>query len=401
MSSLHTRALAWNNLRARTGRSAALIVVVAVLIFLLFGGSLLSANLKAGLSSVSARFGADLVVVPLGYDASMKDLLLKGEPSYFYMDREAAEQLTDIPGVEAVSGQFYLTSTGSACCDLPVQIIGFDPDTDFTIQPWITRSWEADAGEATIIVGSDIELETDRTPTLYDKDYTVTAQLEETGTGLDQAVYLPQGELPALMEAASQLGFQFAGSINPDQSLSAVMIRTAEGYDAETVVHNIRVAIDGLQIVETKQMYSGISQQLVRLMTVADTAGILYLAVTVLILSLVFYLIANERKREFAVLRFLGATRGKLARILLTEAAGLSLLGGVLGVLLASVTLLPASAAFSQWLGLPQLWPEVRQVLLIGVGSLACALLIGPVSSLYTVVRICRDDAYSIFREGE
>ncbi len=39
-----------------------------------------------------------------------------------------------------------------------------------------------------------------------------------------------------------------------------------------------------------------------------------------------------ERRAEFGILRYLGVTSGGVRRVVLTEAAGIGLLGGVLGV---------------------------------------------------------------------
>ena len=56
------------------------------------------------------RLGADLMVVPEGYETQVKDVLLLGEPNYFYMERSAEDIVRNIDGVEKVSAQFYLTS---------------------------------------------------------------------------------------------------------------------------------------------------------------------------------------------------------------------------------------------------------------------------------------------------
>ncbi len=52
------------------------------------------------------------------------------------------------------------------------------------------------------------------------------------------------------------------------------------------------------------------------------------------ILTAAFCLMINERKREFAVLRVAGASRRMLSRMIVSEAAYLSLAGGALGILL-------------------------------------------------------------------
>jgi putative ABC transport system permease protein len=81
---LTSRQLSFYNLRRRPFRTFCLILVVAVLAFTLFGGSILTISLRNGMSSLQQRLGADLMVVPKGYEADMTGVLLRGEPSYFY-----------------------------------------------------------------------------------------------------------------------------------------------------------------------------------------------------------------------------------------------------------------------------------------------------------------------------
>ena len=129
--------LSFINLKRHPLRSGGLIAITAVLAFFAFGGSILSLSLDGGLESISTRLGADIMVVPLGYDKEAEGVILRGEPSYFYFDKSVEKQLAKVEGVEKVTSQFFLTSSNQDCCALPVQFIGFDPDTDFAVQPWI------------------------------------------------------------------------------------------------------------------------------------------------------------------------------------------------------------------------------------------------------------------------
>ena len=92
-----------------------------------------SAKTRIGLNSIKSRFGADLMIVSLGAGSDMENILIRGEPNYFYFDKEFANGIAQIQGVEKASSQFFLTSTSQNCCDIPVQFVGFDPNTDFTV----------------------------------------------------------------------------------------------------------------------------------------------------------------------------------------------------------------------------------------------------------------------------
>ena len=148
---LTIRELSIANLKRKPLRTIGLIIVVTLVAFILFAGGILSVSLGNGLESMKARLGADLMVVPVGYDKGVEGILLKGEPAYFYFDRAVEQELKKIEGVESVSSQFYLTSLNQDCCSVPVQFVGFDPETDFSVQPWICESYSREVrdGELT------------------------------------------------------------------------------------------------------------------------------------------------------------------------------------------------------------------------------------------------------------
>ena len=133
------KSLALANIKKKPYRTTALTILVALAAGVLFGTLLLTASIKGGLKGINTRIGADLMIVPQGYEAQAEGVLLSGEPSYFYLDKYIEETIKDIQGVAAVTSQFYLTSLSESCCDFPIQIIGFDPSTDFIVKSWARK----------------------------------------------------------------------------------------------------------------------------------------------------------------------------------------------------------------------------------------------------------------------
>lgn len=234
------------NLKRKPFRTYALTIVVSVLSFVLFGGSLVSISLKNGLGGLEARFGADLIVVPLGHESDQKALLLTGKPSYFYFDKGIADKLKELDGISKLSTQFYLTALSASCCSVPVQIIGIDPASDFTISPWIKESVGGNIEKGALIVGSDIELEDNKHIRFFDKDYPVAARLDETGTGLDQSVFASIETIKDLYQRARQKGLNFLAGTDPEGSISSVLIKVKDGYGIERLITDIRRSMDGV-----------------------------------------------------------------------------------------------------------------------------------------------------------
>lgn len=398
---LTTGQLAVSNLKRKPIRTTGLIVIVALVAFVVFGGAILSVSLKNGLDSMKARLGADLLVVPVGYDEDVEGILLKGEPAYFYLDKSVEQELKNVEGVKSVSSQFFLTSLNQDCCSVPVQFIGFDPDTDFSIQPWISEVYSKKVNDGELIIGSDITADDNNRLKFFGEEYAVAAKLEETGTGLDQAVYANMNTLEHLFNAAKEKGLSFIDTIDPDSSVSNVLIRLEDGYDLDQVTHNIRSSTDGLQVIKTKSMVTGIADDLDGLVSVIYVFAVLFLVVVLIMLVIVFSVTANERKKEFAILRALGATGKRLARLVISESLIISGAGGLLGTAAGAVIVLSFSTYIGDKLALPYLEPGPAVILAISAVTLAVSLSLGPAGAAYTASRLNRREVYLTMREGE
>ena len=130
------------NLKRKPFRTAALVIVVMMLTLAFFGGSLLSMNLRNGLRSMQERMGADLMVVPQDTGAKAEALLTNGGSNTFYFTNDIENLVSKADGISQVTAQTYISSLAAACCDEKVQIIGFNPATDFVITPWITSQFD-------------------------------------------------------------------------------------------------------------------------------------------------------------------------------------------------------------------------------------------------------------------
>ena len=351
------RTLSVKNLRRKPARTAVLILISAVLSFSIFGGSLVVLSLRRGLNSYQSRLGADIVVIPneARSHGTLESILLQGIPGYFYTDISCLDKIRALNGVETATPQFYLTSAHSTCCSMAVQIIGFDPATDFSIQPWIRERYGGDLRDGDLIVGSGIDVPASGELTFYNTTCRVAAQLDRTGTGMDAAVYANLRTVKAIVRCAQELGFHEFDRATPDSAVSAVLVRVSDGYEPEMIANEISRQNRRVQAAPSRSLVSNIAEGLNGVSRVIGflTGMIWLLSMAILILS--FALISNERKREFAVLRIMGASRQMLSRLLLAEAGMVSFAGAALGVTLAVLLLFPSRAILREVLNLPYL----------------------------------------------
>jgi putative ABC transport system permease protein len=393
MNNLSDIKVIYSFIKRKKLRFVGTVVIVAVLTFSLLTGGLILFSLKNGIRCLGERMGADLMIVPLGYEGSAEGILIKGEPSYFYLEREALDELSeaDIEGIDRISAQFYLTSSNQGCCDIPVQFIGIDESTDFTVNPWIRELYGAHSGllnDNQIIVGSDIDIPESGEIRFFEKYFKVSAQLEETGTGLDQAVFANMNTIQVLFDAAKDKGFTFPDDINPDRGISSIMIRVKAGYDASQVKHDIRSKFDGFQVIETRSMTNSIESGLGGFKVLLYLLLSILLILTIIILEVTFALSINERKDRYNLMKMLGATDTQIRKLILKETLIISIIGSLAGVSLVSIVLFPFKTLISSSVSIPFLIPAPGTLASLFLIAAFIGILAGPISGRFAVRRL-------------
>lgn len=384
------------NLAGRPGRTAGLVVIVAALAFSLFTGAVLTESLEAGEQNVEDRLGADLMAVPLGSGYAEESILVNGIASTFYMDGSIEDSILGVSGVERVSSQIYMTSVSDAdCCEFLVELIGYDPETDFTVSPWIAESYSSTVGDGQLVVGSNINV-TDGAIRLFDHRFEVVSKLAESGTGMDNSVFMTKGTIGEMAGYARDLGFNV--NADPDSQVSVVLVDVKDGYNEQQVSYRIQSL--GADVVVSGDVTGEITMQMGSLIGYTEVFQITALILAVIVLATLFSIHAESRKREFAVLRMIGATRAGVAGSVLYESAVIGLAGALIGILLSAATVIPFSGAIGDALGLPYI-TSTSDLLPYAVLSFVVAFVIGPLSASFSAARLLRSDSYELFREGE
>ena len=129
--------MAVKNLQAKKFRTGFMIFFVILMSATVFFSTILINNLKLGIKNTTERMGADMIVVPKKGTENVRESLFAGTPCTVFFNRAWEDAVRNIDGVERVSAQMYVATLSASCCDIPVQIIAFDPETDFVIQPWL------------------------------------------------------------------------------------------------------------------------------------------------------------------------------------------------------------------------------------------------------------------------
>ncbi|PKM23085.1 MAG: peptide ABC transporter permease [Gammaproteobacteria bacterium HGW-Gammaproteobacteria-14] len=230
-----------------------------------------------------------------------------------------------------------------------------------------------------------------------DKPFTVVGILAPTGTPVDNTVHVSLEATEAIhadwMAGAPVPGMRLTSEqvrqrdLTP-RSVTAVMV----GLKSRVAVFQVQRMVNNYREEALMAIIPGVAlHQLWKMMAVAENALAL-VAWMVLLVALVVMLTAlltalNERRREMAILRALGARSWQIFALIIGESLLLTLLGVVAGVLLLQGVSWVAAPLVSAQLGLAlSIWPpSAKEFILIGI-----VILAGMVAGLWPAWRAYR-----------
>ena len=389
------------NIRKRPYRSFCLMLAAVIGSYALFVGLVLKASLNNGIGRMQERMGADLMIVPESSEIKARNILLTGEPEFFYMDVSVAKAVADIEGVECATSQFYFTSLSSDCCSARVQLIAFDPDTDFVINPWIDERVTTDVAGGSVIIGSEVTPLSNGKVKFYGSEYSVAGKLGETATGLDHSVFMTRDTMHEILNDATDKGYQFLNPEDDSSWVSTVLIRVNGDADITEVEKEIYKNAEGIKFIETDKLISDVTVKLGSVENIINVTLTVLLVFSFLTMILFFSVIFHERKKEFAVLRILGTSSSRICLFSLAEGITIGAAGGIAGLVLGMLTVFPFNNYIENSLDVPYLMPSVLAVILYGLTGVLVTTIFGSVSSFLSTLSLAHAETYYTMRAGE
>lgn len=395
-------ALAQKNLRRKAFRSLAIIAAVMVVAATLFSVTTIMESVEQSLERGTARLGADIMVVPAKAEDAARTALLTGKPSAFYMDKSVVERIRKIRGVRSVTSQIFLKTSPYECCDVSdLFLIGFDPENDFTIKPWLTNTLGRPLADDEAIMGRGITAyAVGYALTFFNSPFTVVGMLEETGMEfIDNSIFISFDGIDKILAKAQEKG-QDMDSIPPNQ-ISTVLVQVDPEITPDRVALFIQAEIDGVNAIVTDRIIASVRQQLfILLKSVLSVSAILWV-MAMLLVGVVFSMIVNERRRELGIFRAMGAKKSHIFRLIMLEAAILSIIGGLVGIGLGGGVLYVFRDAIYASLNIPHLWPNTARFVGLISFCMLLSLLTGILAALGPAIRASFLEPYDAIRGGE
>ncbi len=393
--------VAFKNLKRKATRTWLLFAIVAVVSCTLFTATLFLKSINNALKLGTYRLGADILVVPETAETKAKAALLSGEPTQFLMDKSILDQVKKIEGVKNATPQLFIKPTSFSCCfNVDVFLIAFDPDTDFTVKPWLAKHLNRKIGLNEIITGRELPVIVGDHIPFFGTSFEVVGTMEPTGMDFfDRSAFM---SLDAAYKMAANSKEKAIKPIEiGEDKISTVLVQVAEDFTPDRVALKIDNSIPGVKALVSDTVISTVRKQLAGLIhAILIISGILWFIV-LLIMAFAFYMIVNERRREIGLLRAMGANRFHIAEIILTEATLLSVSGGAVGIALGFGVLLSSKNLMLHHLKLPYLFPSNVELFILVAGALIFSFLTGLLSALLPSVAVIKTEPYEAIRSAE
>lgn len=230
-----------------------------------------------------------------------------------------------------------------------------------------------------------------------DQPFRVSAILEKTGTPVDRTVIVSLEAIEAI-----HVDWKSGGKV-PGQSTAADVVRTMDlepkAVTAALVGVKGRLQVFGLQraINEYKQepllaILPGVAlQELWQIVGIAETAlmavsGMVIITALIGMMATIFSSL-NERRREMAIFRAMGARPRIIFGMLILEATLIAAIGAVLGLVLLYICLFIAQPLIDSAFGL---WIPIERPALREAWILLCVILASAIVSVVPALRAYR-----------
>jgi putative ABC transport system permease protein len=412
--------LAAQNVGRRRLRAIFLGVAVMLGVGIGFASFVAGWALRDGMARSFSRMGADLVVVPRATLVNITASLLTVQPTDETLPADLGARVAAIAGIAQVAPQRIVPALVEGH---NVNLIAFDPAQDFSVQSWV-EARQVGPLEG-LIAGGALPARLGETLSVCGMPMRVSARLGKTGVGpFDESYFLSfaaladivsfcrtsdaraagkpaakVGDVPAIDGMRHAGANVCSGDLQLDR-VSAFLLQLSPGAKMEEVKFGLAQLAD-VKIVEGNGVLTSSRQALSTLLVGIAVFTAFQLTALLILVSLLFSAIVQERYREVGLLRAMGAQPNQVMTIILAEAAVITALGGLAGLGFGAAVLLTFARSLGFYfalLGVPFSWPPAA-VLQIGAAlAIVFSAVLGLIGALLPAWRVRRMAPYALIQ---
>ncbi len=382
---LHTISI--NNLKRRKAKMAFLTIGLMVGIATIVTLITLTRSMSSDIERKMDEFGANILIMPQSNGLSMTygGISLGGitfdQKEIHEADLERIKTIANNKNVSSISPKVM---GGISIAGHEVLLVGVRFENELKMKQWWQIFGEAPKGESELLLGSDaskvLNISSGDSLTIKGETFKVSGVLEQTGSQDDALVFA------SLKKAQKLLGKE--GKIT-----LAEVSALCSGCPIGDMVTQIAEKLPDAKVSAIQQVVAGRLQALNQFKRFSYAMAAVVTFIGSLIVFVTMMGSVNERTTEIGVFRAIGFRRSHIMRIILLEAALVSLLAGLLGFVIGMGGAKLALPFMAESKNAKLLWDGW-----IAGGSVGLALLLGLLASLYPALHASKMDPTEALR---
>ncbi len=384
-------------IRNKPGRNLATLFCFAFIAANIFSGQFLIAGAAGGVDRGVTRMGADHLVVPSQYMVFLRGAgpdntiaIVVAEPSNYRIKSDIMEKIGNVPGVSAMSPQLYVSTLNlPELSPAPVDIYGIDPETDFTVRPWLQKPLDNPLKPGEVIVGHEVAGDISTKISVGRQTYTIAGRLDPTQSSIDHTIFLRLDDAYAL--AATK-------GIVPDSApritlgdVNAVLIRDSTGEDQDVVGTRIKRLFSSspdykyVSVIGRHFTLDPVAEDIQAIPALLSLISAFVVIIALPLIALIAAMVAHERQREIGLLKSMGAKRNIVFFLVIAESLVLAAIGGIagVGVSIFALFLMNAQGVLNSALQVSFRIPPLMEIGSMAGLALLVVIVIGSVASLW------------------
>lgn len=365
--------LAFRNMFQNKTRLALSTGGVALALLLIFALDAIFSGVERQITAYIRSSGADIFVAQAG----VRNLHMASSA----IPTSTVVEVQNIKGVQTVTPILYLTNV-VVIKDVRnlAYIIGL-PENAAAGGPWKVSKGQRMPGPGEAIIDRQIAEKSGvglgDPVEILGRQFTVAGLSEETNTLVNSIAFIPLEDFQMLRGSQDTVSF--------------LLIKAAYGEDQQQLVNRIESSISGITV-QARDAFADQEQKVVKDMStdVINLMNLIGFLIGLAVMALTIYTATLSRRKEYGVLKALGAKNSHLYRSVLGQ-AGISIgLGGILGL------------SFTFLLGNLLPWLGINLPLVVSWASLgkvaSVSLVIAMLSAILPIQQIAGLDPAMVFR---
>lgn len=364
-----------------------LIMGIAVFAIVLLSGTY--HQISSGIALVRDRIGADVIILPRSDNSDIEytTALYTAEPSDEYIAISDVTFLNNDNRIVKKTFQFFTHTIEAGCCTTTdeARVVGFDQSTDFVIKPWLEKQNFDSLCDDEVIIGGAITSIIGQQMSILGRKYKIVGILYDTGSGLDQSIFMNISEARRLAEE----NFLQEDTQN---KISSILLKLDKTVNVSDYIKNFNRSNPNLIAISKNESLDYVENQLY------GWGEIVWLLIVSLVLILLFSLfgrysaIVYNKKGEYGYLRTTGVKRLEIFSSILFEITLLSFICGITFGIMALVCMDPLLNRIREFFVFPisdLIIGDYIKLLIIGIGF---AELVSFFSCIYPVWKVLQHD---------